>query len=77
MAWDTAQSQCAHLCRLKERAQSRAYTPAQEAAWAQAADSIRSQDRGWWGNLSSAFQGMMDAAAGTGSAAGPGDVQVK
>ncbi|CAK0783074.1 hypothetical protein CVIRNUC_006269 [Coccomyxa viridis] len=62
--------------RLKQRAQSRAYTPAQEAAWARAADSIKTQDRGWWGNLSSALHDMMDSAAGTGSAAGSGNVQV-
>ena len=61
---------------MKERAANRAYTPAQEAAQARAADSIKTENRGWWGDFSSAFQGMMDANAGTGAAADDSDAQV-
>lgn len=62
---------CCRRCRLKERAESRKYTPAQEAARSRAADSIRTQHSGWWGGLanamSGAWAGVVDAAAGTDS----------
>ncbi|BDA47700.1 probable chaperone protein DnaJ at N-terminal half [Coccomyxa sp. Obi] len=55
--------------RLKERAASRRYTPAQEAARSRAADTIRAQHSGWWGGfadaVNDAWTGVVDAAAGT------------
>lgn len=55
-------------CRLKERAASRKYTPAQEAARGRAADALRQQHSGgWWGGfaeaVSDAFHGAVAAAA--------------
>ena len=63
--------------RLKQRAANRKYTPAQEAAWARAANSIRSENRSWWGSLSNAFQDMMEAAGGSSAGIYTDDVQVR
>ncbi len=64
------------VCRLKQRAANRKYTPAQEAARARAADSIKTENRSWWGNFSHAVQDMMDMNAGTGSVGSSDDAQV-
>ena len=59
---------------MKERAESRKYTPAQEAARSRAAESIRQQHSGWWGGFASAvndaWAGVVDAAGGAGGSGG-------
>jgi hypothetical protein len=53
--------------RLKQRAASRKYTPAQEAARARAADGLRRQQQAggsWWGGFADAVQDAWDGLSG-------------
>lgn len=69
------------LDRLKQRAASWQYTPAQEAARARAAQGIHRQQDSWWGGIANAVQDAwcdaMDGMAGvTGVGGSYGDEEV-